>query len=155
MKQLHGDGEASVNATTEECFSALAAIDRYPIWYPDVVQAAEILETGEDGLPTRAQVALRVSRGPIKQGFKLLMDVRAAPPDTVTLKRIPRDASDEDTFEVAWEIQDVGESRRIRLAIDASLDVPRFLPLGTIGDDLAAGFVSAVAAELQPTREGS
>jgi hypothetical protein len=153
MKQLHGDGAASVIATTEECFTALAAVDRYPIWYPEVVQRTEILETGKDGLPTRAQVSLRVSRGPVRQDFKLLMGVRAVPPDRVTLERVPRDPSDEDTFEVVWEIEDRGETRLIRLAIDASLDVPRFLPLGSIGDDLAGGFVSAVAGELQPKQE--
>ena len=151
MKQLHGDGAASVSATSEECFAALAAVDRYPTWYPDVVQGAEVLETGEDGLPTRAQVTLHVSRGPVKQDFKLSMEVRAVRPDKVTLHRIPHDASDEHAFDVAWEIEDRGESRRIRLAIDASLDVPRFLPLGTIGDDLAEGFVAAVARELRPT----
>jgi hypothetical protein len=78
------------------------------------------------------------------------MEVCVVPPNKVTLTRIPHDASDEDVFRVAWEVEDRGESRRVRLALDASLDVPRFLPLGTIGDDLAAGFVSAVAQELRP-----
>ncbi len=150
VKQLHGDADAGVGATTEECLSALAAVDRYPLWYPDVVRGVEVLARGEDGLPTRAQVALHVSVGPLKQDFNLLMEVSVAPPDRVTLARIPHDASDEHRFEVAWEIEDRGESRRVRLALDASLDVPRFLPLGTIGDDLAAGFVLAVAQELRP-----
>jgi len=150
VKQLHGEATAGVSATTEECLSALAAVDQYPVWYPDVVQEAKVVETGSDGLPTRAQVKLHVSRGPLKQDFKLLMDVSVVPPNKVTLTRTPHDASDEHVFEAAWEIEDRGESRRVRLALDASLDVPRFLPLGTIGDDLAAGFVSAVARELGP-----
>jgi Polyketide cyclase / dehydrase and lipid transport len=150
VKQLHGDATATVGATTEECLSLLAAIDRYPGWYPDVVREAEVLATGRDGLPTRARVTLHVSRGPLQKNFKLLMEVCVAPPGKVTLARIPHDASDEETFEVTWDIEERGESRRVRLAVDASLAVPRFLPLGTIGDDIAAGFVSAVTRVLQP-----
>ena len=150
MKRLHGDATATVDATTEDCLSVLAAVDQYPVWYPDVVRDAEVLATGQDGLPTRAQVTLHVSRGPLQKDFKLLMEVCVAPPNKVMLARIPHDASDEEAFEVTWEIEEPGESRRIRLAVDASLAGPRFLPLGTIGDDLAAGFVSAVARALQP-----
>jgi hypothetical protein len=95
-------------------------------------------------------VKLHVSRGPLKQDFKMLMAVSVEPPDRVTLARVPHDASDDHVFEVAWEIEDGGESRRVRLALDASLDVPRFLPLGNIGNDLAGGFVAAVARELGP-----
>lgn len=148
MKRLHGEATGTVGATTEECLSLLAAIHQYPVWYPDVVREAEVLATGQDGRPTRAQVKLRVSRGPLKKDFKLLMEVCVAPPSKVTLARIPHDASDEETFEVSWGIEEQGENRRVRLAVDAYLAVPRFVPLGTIGDDLAAGFVSAVARVL-------
>ncbi len=150
MKQLQGHASATVGASTEECLAALSAVDQYPAWYPDVVQSVEVLSRGDDGLPTRAQVNLHVSVGPVKQDFQLLMDVSVAPPDKVTLSRVPNDDSDEHAFDVAWKVEDQGESRRISLALDASLDVPRFLPLGSIGDDLAAGFVDAVARELQP-----
>jgi hypothetical protein len=150
VKQLHGDATADVGASTEECLAALAAVDQYPVWYPDVVQEVDVLARGEDGLPSRAQVNLHVSVGPVRQDFKLLMDVFVVPPDRVTLTRVLSDSSDEHAFDVAWTIEDLGERRRIGLALDASLEVPRFLPLGTIGDDLAGGFVSAVAQVLQP-----
>ena len=150
MKQLHGDAAANVGASAGECISALAAVERYPAWYPEVVKSVEVLETGDDGLPTRAQVKLFVSVGPVKKDFNLLMKVSVVAPGMVTLSRIPHDASDDHRFDVAWEVEDQGQDRRIALALDASLEVPRFLPLGTIGDDLASGFVSAVARELQP-----
>ncbi len=148
MKQLHGAAATTVHATADRCLALLAAVDRYPLWFPEVVREAKILETGQDGLPSRAQVALHVSRGPLEKDFELLMGIHVAPPDRVTLARIPHDAADEDAFDVAWEICEEGESRLLRLAIDASLAVPRFLPLGSIGDELAAGFVAAAAREL-------
>jgi hypothetical protein len=150
VKHLHGEATATVGATTEECLSLLAAVDHYPVWSPDIVLEAEVLAAGQDGLPTQAQVTLHVSRGTLQKDFKLLMEVCVAPPSKVTLARIPHDAFDEETFEVTWGVEELGESRRIRLTVDACLAVPRLLPLGTIGDDLAAGFVSAVARVLRP-----
>jgi len=150
VKELHGDADAGVGASAEECLSALAAVERYPTWYPDVVKSVEVLETGSDGVAIRAQVKLFVSVGPVKKDFNVLMDVSVVAPDRVKLSRVPHDDSDDHRFDVAWEVEDQGESRRIALALDASLEVPRFLPLGSIGDDLAAGFVSAVARELEP-----
>ncbi len=150
MKQLHGEASATVGATAEECLTHLAAIDGYAACYPDVVRHAEVLDSGEDGLPTRAQVTLNVSRGPLQKTFKLLMDVDIEPPSEVRLVRIPHDPSDEETFAVTWRIEEHGESRRIRLAIDASLNAPRFLPLGNIGDELAGGFLAAMARALTP-----
>jgi hypothetical protein len=150
MKRLHGEATATVGATAEECLSVLAAVARYPGWYPDVVRAAEMVAAGQDGAPTRAHVTLHVSRGPLVKDFNLLMEVRVARPMEVTLVRIPNDSSDEEQFEVSWVIDEQGDDRRIRLAVDAYLAVPRFTPLGGIGDDLAAGFVTAAARVLQP-----
>ena len=41
-----------------------------------------------------------------------------------------------------WRVSGAGPSQ-IRLDLAANLDVPRFLPLGGVGDSMAAGFVSA------------
>jgi len=149
VKRLHGEATAIVEATSAQCLSVLAAVEGYPRWYPDVVREAEVLATGQDGLPTRAQVKLHVSRGPLEKDFRLLMEVCVETPGKVTLTRIPHEASDEETFQVAWEIEERGQNRHVRLSVDACLAVPRFLPLGSIGDELAAGFVSAVAPVLQ------
>ena len=37
---------------------------------------------------------------------------------------------------------------QIRLDLAANLDVPRFVPLGGVGDSMADGFVSAATREL-------
>jgi len=150
VKRLHGEATATVGATSEECLSALAAVDSYPVWCPDVVREAQVIATGEDGLPTRARVKLHVSRGPLEKDFELLMEVSVESPSRVTLERIPHGATDEETFEVAWAIEERGRNRHVRLSVDACLAVPRFLPLGSIGDELAEGLVSAVARLLRP-----
>jgi hypothetical protein len=148
MKKLHGEATALVEATTEECISVLAAVDQYTVWYPEVVREAKVLASGQDGSPTRAEVTLHVSRGPLERDFKLEMGVHVARPNRVVLTRIPHDSSDEEEFAVAWEIAKDDDSRRIRLGVDARLAVPRFVPLGNVGDDLAMGFVTAAARVL-------
>jgi ribosome-associated toxin RatA of RatAB toxin-antitoxin module len=148
MKKLHGAATVRVEATTEECFSLLAAVDRYPRWYPEVVRAAKVLAAREDGYPTRVEVTLHVSRRPIERDFDLIMEVHVAQPRSVLLTRIVSGSSDEEEFRVAWEIEEHADGRQIGLEVDACLSVPGFLPLGNIGDDLAVGFVTAVARAL-------
>src|SRR6185437_15351924 len=95
------------------------------------------------GLASRAQTKLRVAAGPVTKDFDLLMAVTAEPPGTVKLAKVGGSAK----FDVVWRLTD-GESTRIALELDASLDVPRFMPLGDVGDSVARGFVSAASAEL-------
>ena len=50
---------------------------------------------------------------------------------------------------MAWTLAAApGGGTEISLALDATLSVPRLVPLGGIGDSLADGFVSAAAREL-------
>jgi hypothetical protein len=148
VKHLHGEAAVGVSATAERCLSLLAAIDGYPDWYPEVVHDAEVLERGRDGLPTRARAKLHVSRGPLERDFDLLIAIEVSPPDRVMLARIAREHSDKESFEVTWEVEEDGGGRRVAVRLDASLAVPRLLPLGSIGDDLAAGFVASAARAL-------
>ena len=46
-----------------------------------------------------------------------------------------------------WRVSGAGPTQ-IRLDLAANLDVPRFLPLGDVGDSMAAGFVSAATRAL-------
>ncbi len=121
----------------------MTAVDEYPHWYPQVVRSVDVLERDADGLPSRAQTKLHVSVGPVTKDFDLLMAVTVAPPATVKLGKVGGTAK----FDVIWRLHD-GNSTRLELELDASLDVPRFLPLGGIGDTVAQGFVSAASAEL-------
>jgi hypothetical protein len=60
------------------------------------------------------------------------------------LTRIPHDAGDEERFEVAWAFAE----RRIQLELNATLPVPRLIPLGGIGNAVAEGFVAAAVRRL-------
>lgn len=134
---------ALVSASLAECLALVEAVDVYPVWYPEVVRSVEVLERDARGLPSRARTKLHLSVEAVTKDFDLLMAVIVEPPATVTLAKVGGDAR----FDVIWLLTE-GENTRIALELEASLDVPRFLPLGDVGDSVAQGFVTAACAEL-------
>ncbi|HUJ35276.1 MAG TPA: SRPBCC family protein [Solirubrobacteraceae bacterium] len=147
MKALTGHSEATTQASREQCLSLLVAVDRYPSWHPDVVKSVDVLERDGQGQPTKAQTKLHVHYGPITHDFDLTMAVEVDPAGTVKLRRIPHHGRDGERFDVNWRV-DGGGPTRLLLDLAADLDVPRFLPLGGIGDSMANGFVSAATKAL-------
>ncbi len=147
MKELTGTASATTPASPEACIALLAAVDRYPSWHPDVVKAVDVLERDDHGHPSKVQAKLHVQHGPVTRDFDLTMDVQADPAGAVKLSRIPHHGRDGEKFEVSWHV-DGGGPTRIRLDLAADLDVPRFLPLGGVGDSMAEGFVSAATRAL-------
>jgi hypothetical protein len=147
VKELTGTASDSTPASPEACMALLAAVDGYPTWHPDVVKAVEVLERDDQGQPTKAQTKLHVQHGPITRDFDLTMAVVVDPAGTVKLSRVPHHGSDGEKFEVNWRVSR-GSPSQIGLDLAADLDVPRFLPLGGIGDSLAQGFVSAATRAL-------
>jgi ribosome-associated toxin RatA of RatAB toxin-antitoxin module len=151
VKELRGTATELVPAAIDKCFALLGAIDEYPVWYPDVVRSVEVLERGADGRATVARAKLHVARGPVVKDFDLKLAVSIDPPHTVKLTRVPHEPSDQERFGVTWRLE-AANGTRIRLDLDANLDVPRFLPLGGIGDSIAEGFVAAAARALAERR---
>jgi len=149
VKQLTGVAAQVVTVPIDDCFGLLEAVDRYPAWHPDVVREVDVLERRPDGRPTRARTTLHVARGPLVRDFHLVMAVAAEPPGSVALTRLGHGPSDREQFDVRWRLSSENAGTRIHLAIGASLSVPRLLPLGGIGDDLARGFVAAAANALR------
>jgi ribosome-associated toxin RatA of RatAB toxin-antitoxin module len=149
MKRLTGSATQQVSAPIEQCFTLLEAVEGYPRWHPDVVREVAVVERADDGHPVRARTELHVARGPLTKNFHLLMAIAAVRPASVTLTRISHGPSDEEEFEVRWGLASADGGTSIRLDIDASLSVPRMLPLGDIGDALARGFVSSAADALR------
>jgi ribosome-associated toxin RatA of RatAB toxin-antitoxin module len=141
MAQLRGTATDLVAAPLAECFALVQAVDGYPSWYPDVVREVEVLEHDSEGRPHRVRTKLHVARGPVVKDFDLIMAVIADPPQGLKLTRVSDHPSDQ-SFEVAWRL---GEGAQTRMTVDlsADLNVPRFLPLGGIGDSIAEGFVQA------------
>jgi Polyketide cyclase / dehydrase and lipid transport len=148
MKQLTGSAAATTTATRAQCLDLLEAIDGYPNWHPEVVKQAEVLERDAEGHPARARTKLHVERGPLTRDFDLDMSVNVDPSGTIKLSRIPHEPSDQERFDVTWRVRE-GASTEIRLDLLADLNVPRFLPLGGVGDSLAQGLVSAATRALE------
>ncbi len=130
-------------APLAQCLALVEAVDEYPRWYPDVVRSVEVFERDADGVPSRVQTTLHVSVGPVTKDFELPMTVARTPPATVALAKIGGDAK----FDVTWRLSE-GQGTLLELELDASVDVPRLLPLGDVGNSVAKGFVSAASAEL-------
>lgn len=143
MRDLRGTAGTLVASGMDDCFDLLRAVDRYPDWYPEVVREVEVLDCDAAGRPTRARTQLHIARGPLVHDFDLLMAVVAERPRTVTLAK-EMTGSSRSRFGVAWRLRDAGGTH-IDLDLDASLNVPRFMPLGGIGDSIASGFVAAAA----------
>jgi Polyketide cyclase / dehydrase and lipid transport len=148
MKDLTGSATATTQATSAEALSLLEAVDRYPDWYPDVVKQVDVLERDAQGHPSKVRTKLHVHYGPLSHDFDLVMDVVIDPPSGVRMSRVPHHRADDERFDVTWHL-DGSEAARLRVDLLASLNVPRFLPLGDVGNSLAAGFVSAAANALK------
>jgi hypothetical protein len=147
MKELTGSASTTTAASPDAAMALLEAIDRYPSWAPEVVKEAEVLERDATGHPTRARAKLHVERGRLTRDFDLLFDVKVDPGGTIALTRVPRKSSDDERFDVTWRVGG-GQSTRIELELAANLDVPRFVPLGGVGDSMAGDLVSAATRAL-------
>jgi hypothetical protein len=145
VKQLDGTAEADVARDIEDCFAMLVDFAAYPGWYPEVVQAVEIVESDGDGLASRARTKLHVVHGPLVKDFDIVLAIDARSPESVKLARVSGGTGDEQRFEVAWALSE-GRPTRIALQLHASLPVPRFVPVGGIGDAIADGFMQAATA---------
>jgi hypothetical protein len=143
MKELRGTATALVPVPMAQCLALLQAVDQYPAWYPDVVRTVDVLERDTSGLPSRARTKLHLSVGPLTNDFDLLMAITLGPPGTVKLVKVGGTAK----FDVTWSLHE-GDKTRLTLELEASLDAPRFLPLGGVGDSVAQGFITAASAEL-------
>lgn len=148
MKNLTGNATAAVRASRAEAMSLLVDIDRTPVWHPEVIKYAEVLERDAHGLPTKARTKLHVVFGPVTKDFDLLMAVAVEESGTIKLRRIPHGPDDPERFDVTWQVADDGQGTRIRLGLVATLSVPRMMPIGGVGDALAAGFVGAARRAL-------
>src|SRR5437588_8982917 len=148
MKELRGSAATTIEAAPETCFELVAAVDRYPSWNPDAIRSAEVLERDAAGWPARARISVHVGVGPVVRDFDLLMDAALKQGHEVRLSRVRQEPTDSERFDVAWRIGP-GPPTSLELELTATLDVPRLVPLGGVGDRLAQEFVEAAKRELE------
>jgi len=149
MKHLNGAAKATVDVPIGECLSFLAALEAYPNWYPDVVSEVKVVEAGEDGLPLRAETKLHLSYGPVSRDLDLLLAVKVQRPSLVQLTHVPRGQAGGTSFDATWRLEDRAGTTDLELELDATMPVPRLVPLGGVGDAFAAGFMRAAADGLK------
>lgn len=144
MKELKGGASAPVSATPEQCIAMLAAVDRYPDWYPNVISEVEVLERDESGVASRARTRVHLALGPLANhyDFEVTVTVRKS---AVLVVRVPDSPTDEERLEIHWRVR----PGRLGVDLTARLDVPRFLPIGGAGDSVAQGFVEAARRVLE------
>jgi hypothetical protein len=148
MKHLQGAARAGVDVPLEQCLAFLAALEAYPDWYPDVVTVVKVLESGVDGLPLKAETKLHLSYGPVSRDLDLLLAVQVHRPGRVHLTHVSRGPSSGASFDATWRLEERAGTQ-LELELDATMPVPRFVPLGGVGDAFAAGFMQAAVAGLQ------
>lgn len=148
MKHLHGAAKAEVDLPIEDCLAFLAALEAYPSWYPDVVKEVKVVEYGDEGLPPKAETKLHLSYGPVSRDLDLLLAVSVRSAGLVQLTHVPRGPSGGASFDAIWRLEDQ-EGTRLELELDATMPVPRLVPLGGVGDAFAAGFMQAAVEGLE------
>jgi len=148
MKHLHGTAQAAIGVPIEECVAFLADLEAYPSWYPDVVREVEVVESGEDGLPLRAETKLHLSHGPVSKDIDLLLAVRVRRPGLVQLTHVPRGSPSRASFDATWRLEDHAGTH-LELELDATMPLPRLVPLGGVGNAFAAGFMQAAVGRLE------
>jgi hypothetical protein len=149
MRDLKGSAQGEAAAAIDVCFARLAEIDAYPSWYPTGVKEAQPLEHGPGGEVTKVKATLAVTQGPIQRDFTLHLAVRLEHPHLVELRRLPRSSDDKDQMVITWRLRELAaETTHVAIDLAASLDIPRFLPIGSLADGIANGFLAAALAAL-------
>jgi hypothetical protein len=148
MKHLHGAAESTASLPIEECLAFLQALEGYPGWYADVVREVTVVESGDDGLPLKAETKLHLSYGPVSRDLDLLLAVQVRRPGLVQLTHVPRGPSGGASFDATWRLENDGDTH-LALELEATMPVPRLVPLGGVGDAFAAGFMQAAVDELE------
>ena len=152
MKEIRGSASAAVPAPANECFSLLAAVDRYAVWNGDLVRELNVLERDPEGLPARVRAVISIKRGSPVKTFELTVAVTTDPPHAVYITRIPNEPSDREELHLVWRVdpQRSAADTRIELQFAAMASfVPGFLPLGGIGNRIAEKLVESAGRALR------
>lgn len=149
MRELKSTAAGVARQPIERCFERLADIEHYTDWYPETVKRVTVLERDAAGRAVTANAVLEAVAGPIRRSFDVRMQLDTVRPTVVSLSRVADSRGDHEALSIAWKLAAAGESSTaIELEMTAYLDVPRFLPIGQITDEIANGFLNAAVRSL-------
>jgi ribosome-associated toxin RatA of RatAB toxin-antitoxin module len=143
MKEFRGQATETVAASAEECFALLAAIDRYPLWYPDVVREVEVLGRDAQGHPSVVRAKFRLAYKRLVHDFDLVLAVSLDEPQSVKLARV----GGSQHFDLTWHVR-ANARTQIELELYARVRVPGFVPLDGVGSTIAEQMVAGAKTAL-------
>lgn len=150
MRELEGTAVGVAPSPIDECFDWLSDLEAYPSWYPEGVKRAAVVSRAPDGVPSKVDTALTISRGVISFDHDVPLAVTLHRPRLVLFERVPNDERDREELQVSWRLHPIEETRtELTVAMRANLSLPPFLPgLGGIAEDIARGFLTAALRSL-------
>lgn len=144
MKRLEPDPvERVVAAAPADVYAVVDDVEAYPEWMTGV-QSVDVHERGPDGRVSVARIQMELPIPVVKGAFGFTGAIDRTPASRVTLRRKPSKAGDEQALTVDWHLSPEGSGTRVRLEMEATVDVPRFAPLGGPADSMAEGFADAL-----------
>ena len=148
MKRLEPDPvERVVDAAPADVYAVVDDVEAYPEWMTGV-ESVDVNERGPDGRVSLARIHMELPIPLVKGAFAFTGAIDRTPPSRVTLRRKPSKAGDEQSLTVDWRLSPEGSGTRVRLEMEANVDVPRFAPLGGAADSMATGFADALVERL-------
>lgn len=147
MRDLSATAQGETGTPQHRCYERLADIESYPSWYPAGVKQVVVLDRGPDGEPTTVKATLALAQGPIQRDFTVHFAVARQPWSRIELRRLPKSADDQEQIVITWQLTAPAADRTtLEIALDAKLDLPRFLPVGGTAGSIATGFMDAALA---------
>src|SRR3954463_15008884 len=110
---LEGDGTIQVNASPEDCYELVLALDKYPEWQSQV-RSAEVLERDGEGRPVVVETVSDARVRVIKYRLRYVHE----PPHRLGWTYIDRDVKDPKGADVFEPLDGGGTHVRFRLAVD-------------------------------------
>jgi hypothetical protein len=137
MKEIVGRATSTVTAAVEDCFTFLAALERYPSWNPELVRRVDVLDRDDAGRASKVHMRIHVAQSPFGKDFDFDAAVTAEPLTAVALTRLPNAPSDRDHLAIRWMLTPAAGTRVDLTFHAATAILPSFIPTFGLGNEIA------------------
>lgn len=149
MREISASATGVAKQKIDVAFTRLRAIDTYPDWYPDAAKRVEVIKRDEQGAPLEVDATLAAVAGPLRKNFDVRLEVQTEQPTLVALVRVADDRGDHEALAITWRLRELAaDETEVTVEMNAHLDLPPFLPVGSVAQEVANGFLAAAIAHL-------
>ncbi|MGH2842751.1 MAG: SRPBCC family protein [Solirubrobacteraceae bacterium] len=149
MRELSAEATGVAAQPIQIVYTLLRDLEGYPNWYPDGARSVAAVERDAEGAAVSVDAVLAAAAGPLRKSFAMRLAVRAQRPTLVSLERLADARGDHEALGIEWRLRELGaRGTEITVKMNANLDVPALLPLGSVARDVANGFLNAALARL-------